>query len=358
MAAITAGSLIVAYDEGASTWGTAGTVGANDQILTSDFGPLIDPAEMVPNISSGYEWNEYIQRCRRTVTPELTIPLRWSGRLWSFVAQCLGLDTKTGSEDPYTHTMTLLNAIDASDLFGTLAAQLGPSGGELIFEWPAVKPTGFTIEGPDGNGYMALSVRTIADKCLLGGDATNDSSAFDNVTHLQMGSALPVIVPFGLLRFRINTRSGDALDSGDEVKVRRFSWKFDRNMSQEWVSRGSVANQWATDEPIEDTKEDSGLHTLEIEIGDIPSLTWLETYQDQTEQKVEAYWALDADHDIKIEWPCLKLMVPDLRATGKNRIPETLTFSAMKAQSAPTGMPDLTLPVKLTLRDPHDTAYE
>ncbi len=353
MAAITGKSAIIAYEQTTSTWGTAVDAGAGDEVKVESMSPLIDPRDVIPDPSAGDTWHARIENGRKNVAPELVIPLRWSGRLYSFIAQLMGLDTKTGSSDPYTHTISLVDAIDGSDNFGSLAGQLGPAAGELLFQWPTVKPVGFTIEGPDGSGYMKLTVRTIADSLLLGTDSGMNATDFDSVTHLTLDSVVPPIIPFGNLRFRINAQGGAALAAGDNTRIKRFSLTFNRGFDREWVTRGAAANEWETHEPIENGVPEQ---TLQIELGDLGALTWLEAFQDETEYKAEAYFAYDADHDLKIEFPRLRLSVPDVGISGVNRIPQTLTFMPMLAAAAPTGMTCTNW--DLILRDEHGTAYE
>jgi len=352
-ASVTSKSLIVGIEQTASTWGTPVAVGANDLVLVNGLGPLLPPAEIVPDPSAGYAWHKYIEKCRENVTPEITMPMRYSGRLWSPVAQCMGLDTKTGSEDPYTHVFSLLEAINGSDLFSTIVAQLGPSGSEMLFEWPSATPTGFTIDGPDGDGYMSLSVGFIADTVNLGADCTNTTSDIDNLTHMEISSALPGVIPFGSLSFRLNSHAGGALAGGDALKIRHFTFSFKRGFGPEWTARGALAQAWQSDEPVEEGIPEM---SLMIELGDLNDLTHLEYYDDETALKCDATWTLSGDHYVKLEIPKMFPAVPDANAEGASRIPQTLNYMVMEALSNPTGM-SFNLP-QLTVSDPNDTAYE
>jgi hypothetical protein len=335
MGAITGKSLIVAVEETTSVWGSIVVPGATDAVLVSQIGPLIDKSDMIPDPTAGHAWHQYIEKCRKNVKPELIMPLRWDGRFWSLIAMIMGLDTKTGSADPYTHSLSLLEAIDGSDLFASMAAQLGPASGELLFEWPALKPYGFTIEGPDGSGYMQLTIRNVGDCVNIGADCTVTTSNIDNVTHISLDSVLPPIVPFGNMRFRINGFSGGALGSGDVVKIKNMNFTFNRGIDSEWNTRGAAAQEWESDEPIEDGIPEG---TLRIELGDLNALTYLEAFQDETEQKADLFFTYDADHDILIEIPRMKLIDPDGAINGPARIPQTLNFQLMEALAAPTGM--------------------
>jgi len=351
-ASITSKSAILAYEQTTSTWGNIVVPTIGDMILAENFGPLVDPREVVPDPAAGYAWYEVIKNARKNVRPEINMIARYSGRMWSFLAQLMGLDSKSGSGDPYIHEISLLDAIDGSDMFGSLAGQLGPAAGELLFEYPAVKPIGITFEGPDGQGYMRLIIRTICNAMRMGADCTVTTANIDAVTHMQISSALPAQVPFGALRLRLNWVAG-ALSASDNLAVKKVSFVFDRGFDAEWASRNAQANEWESAEPIE-----NGIpkQSLEIELGDLNALTYLEAFQDETEAKAELFWSLDANHDIKIEIPRMRLDVPDANISGQGRIPQTLKFMPMKASAAPTGMTCTNW--QITIRDPNAVAYE
>jgi len=335
-AAITARSTIVGIENAVTTWGTAYPPTTLDMVLLESLGPLIDPSEIIPDPAAGYAWVQYLDKCRKNVAPEINAVLRYSSRLWSLVAQCMGTDTPGGGSDPYSHVLTLKDAIDGVDYWCTVAGQLGPSAGELLFEWPSVKPVGFTIEGPNGQGYMGLSVRTIADTLKLGGDCTTSTANIDALTHMANAGVLSPMVPFGGARFRLNAQGGGALAAGDNLAIKRFAFTFDRVFDREWATRNAYANEWETAEPIE-----GGIpaQSLVIELGDLNALTYLEAFQDETEYKAEMYFQLSANHDIKFEFPRLRVFnaEPD-PVSGANRIKQTLNFLPMLASAAPTGM--------------------
>lgn len=355
MGQITTKGAVLAYKQlTGGTWGTPAAVGAGDQILATTGPPLGENRETHMGPEAGYAWNQQAQMGRKILGFDMTMPARYSGRMWSFWAQVFGLDTKTGAGDPYTHVMSLLEAIDGSDLFGTLALQLGPASSELLHGWPAVKPYGITFTGPNGQGFMDLIVSVICDRLREGADeTTHTTAAFDNVTHMQISSALAPMIPFGALRLRLNSQSGGALAAGDNLKVKKFTYTFKRKVEQEWVNRQTYVNEFETDEPVENGIPDE---SVEIECGDIVSLAHFDAFQDGTEQKAEAYWQLDANHDFKLELPRLRLLTPESTFQGQGRIPKTLKFSPMLAAAAPTGM--TVTNTTATLRDPNSAAYE
>lgn len=335
------------------TWGTAlGTTAANDEILHIDLGPLVNPRDDIPDPSAGYQWHEYVDLGRENVGPDITMLLRYSGRQWSMISQLMGDDAISGGSDPYTHLFTLLDQIDCNNLWGTLANQTGASGNEKIREWTSIKPIGFTIEGPDGDGYMTLTIRTIANTCKLGADATWDPTAFGNVTHISLNSALPPPVPFGAVEFKMNARTGGDVTSEIAIPIQSISLTFDRGLGPEHISRASQTEEWQSAEPIEDGIPEQ---MLTIVLADHNVLTYFEAFQDEIEYKARLFWSLDANHDIKIEIPCMKFITPDANISGPARIPETLNFRLMKALANPTGMAFTNW--RITLRDAHDTAY-
>ena len=349
MAAVLTGrDVTVAYEQTPSTWGTAIAPTALDGLIVTSVGPLVPVAEMHPDDAPGYDHVEVIDKCRVTVNPEIVMPLRFTGRCWSFIAHCMGLDNKTGEEDPYTHTMTMNSAIDGSDSFGTLAVEVGT----LIHEWQSVKVTGFTLEGPDDKGFVTLTVRTIADDLLLGADATTDGDDFDNVTYMQMDSAMGKKVPSGALRFRMNTDAG-ALDADDNVAISSFSLSMDRGFEPEWVNRQAYADEWKTAEPIE---SGSPVVTLGITLNDYSALTHNEAYQDETTMKAELYFGYDATHYIQIDLPLMKYMPPEIAVNSNARIPQQLNFQMMKASANPTGMSSTIM--RMVMLDEQTNAYE
>jgi len=351
--AITTRGGIVAYEQTASTWGTLVAPTTLDQILITGGLPLSENREVTPDQAAGWSWNQYTHLGKKDLDFTLNMPLRYGSRIWSFVAQIMGTDTKTGSADPYTHTMALLDAIDGLDNFGSLCAQLGPAAGELLMEWPSVKPYGFTISGPNGQGFVDLSVKLRANKMNMGADCTVTTGNFDSVTHETIDSVLAPMVPFGALRFRMNGQTGAALGASDNLALKSFSFSFNRKIDAEWVNRQAYASQWETAEPIEDGIPESN---LQIVLGDYNALTYMEAFQDSTEQKAEFYFALDADHDIKLEFPRLKFNNPEASISGQGRIPQTLKFDPLLASAAPTGMTLTNW--GLIVRTENATAYE
>jgi len=339
-----------AYEETPSTWGTPVAPGEYDEVKLISLRPLIDESEMIPDPSAGYAWIMNMKRGRRFVNPNIVIPFRWSGRFWSMITHLMGTDSITGS-GPYIHTITQVDSIDGSDLFGTLTAILGLNTAQFLFEWPSLKIHRIIIEGPDNVGYMRMTVRTIGDDFHIGTDCTTVVSDMESVTHIQLDSALPSIVPFQNVRFRINDESRDALDSDDIVPIKKLRIEFGRPLQRTWKSRAGYTHEWETSEPIE-----NGLsrHLVEVTFGDIANLTNLENVQDGTFKKADLFWSYSGDHDIKFEFPSLVPEIPEVIG-ARGRIPQHLRFRPKEAASNPSGMAFNRW--QITMRDDYSSAY-
>ena len=342
----------IAYEHTASVWGTAVEPGALDEIKVIDLGPLGEMREINLSKEAGYQWHQYAPIGKKTVEPEIKMKLRYSGREWSFLAQLMGLDT-VGGDGPYTHTLSLLDAIDGSDAFGTLAAMLGYSTVGLRFEWPSLKPVKVAISGPDENGRMEIIVKGIADKLNFGTDTATDKSDFTNVSHMELNSVMAPMVPFGALRFRLNPQGGDALGSSDALVVIRWEFEFERKLGEERSSRAIYTKQWETAEPIENGIANQ---KLIIELGDLNNLTFAERFQDETELKADALFQLDANYSILFEFPRLRLLNIDPWIRNQNRINHKIELQPMLASAAPTGMTCTNSQVVIT--DDNGSAYE
>lgn len=341
-----------AYEHTASTWGTAVEPGQYDEIKAIDLGPLGEMREINVSKESGYQWHQYAPVGKKKVEPEIKMNLRYSGREWSFLAQLMGLDTVGGSP-PYAHVLSLVDAIDGADAFGTLAAILGYSTVGLRFEWPSLKPVRVAITGPDKFGYMEMTVKGIADRLNLGTDTTTDKSDFTNVTHMELNSALAPIVPFGGMRFRANAQGGAALDTADILSVISWGVEFERKFDLEHKTRNIYVNQWETAEPIE-----NGIPSQKLffEFGDLNNLTFAERFQDKTELKADALFQLDANYSILFEFPRLRLSNIDPWIRSQGRIKYKVELQPMLASATPTGMSCANWQVTVT--DNNGSAYE
>lgn len=260
----------------------------------------------------------------------------------------MGLDTKTGAADPYTHLMTLVDNIDGSDMFGTLAAEIG---GAYRFEWASVKPTGFTFQGPS-DGYIDCTIRTITDVCNLGADGTVVAGDFDALTHNAIDSALPPIFSFGNVSFKMNVYAGGAVTSEAEIPIKSFNFTFNRNFSHNFLSRASYAKHWQTAEPVEEGIPEA---LLTVELQDFGDLTYFEAHQDESRFKAQLQFLYDATHYVSFEFPGLIFNPVDANVSGANRIPRTLNLVPIKV-TAPTGMAFTTW--RCTVINEFATAYE
>ena len=339
----------LAYQPNGEAWGTASVPGENDEVKAVSFGPLLQVQDVMPDPCSGWIFHTYFIMARKHVRPEIKIPLRYSGRFWSFVAQLMGSDSVSGS-DPYTHLMTLIEAIDGANLYGTLAASFGTVATGIV-EWPSFKPTGFSIFGPDEGGFMTLDVKGLGDRIETDGGAATNYSEMSAVTHIQQSGALPLRVPFGGLRLRMNDHTGVALSSSDYVKVKKVAFDFERIFGEEFNSRGSQSRQWETDEPIENGIPDAKMVLL------LPDLetSRLKTHADGTLKKADLYFQLNDNYDVLIEMPSLQPIPMPVSKQGQGRVSHEIAFAVARATANPTGMAFADW--RLTLRDGWGTSY-
>jgi hypothetical protein len=339
----------LAYQPNGEDWGTASVPGENDEVKAVSFGPLLQVQDVIPDPCSGWVFHTYFIMARKHVRPEIEIPLRYSGRFWSFVAQLMGADSVSGS-DPYTHLMTLIEAIDGANFYGTLAASFGTVATGIV-EWPSFKPVGFSISGPDEGGFMSLAVRGIGDRIETDGGAATTYANMTAVTHIQQSSALPLRVPFGGLRLRMNDQSGVALSSSDYVKVKRVAFDFERTFAEEFCSRALQSRQWETDEPIEDGIPDTKMILI------LPDLetSRLKTHADGTLKKADLYFQLNDNYDVLIELPSLQPIPAPVSRKGQGRTSHEIAYAAARSVSNPTGMAFADW--RLTLRDGWGTSY-
>jgi hypothetical protein len=320
-----------AYENYLSSWKNAVKPGENDEIAITGLGPLIDKTEINRDPCAGFAWIQNLYKGRIIAQPEISLPLRFSGREWSFVAQLMGIDSVSGG-GPYQHDIDLVDVIDGADLFGTLTAILGLETTQLLFEWPTVKIKKFKIES-DGSGRMNLVVSTVANRINLGSDCLMTAADFDDVSHIFLDSLMPRIIPFSGARFRINDFSDAALDSGDIIKISKLSIEFDRDLSQEFDANEST-DGWESSEPIENQIPNIAM-TIEIPQME---LTRLQEYQTQSTKKCDILFSHDATYSILFEFPCIQIIDPDAPVNGPARIKQSIKFASLEALSAPDGM--------------------
>jgi len=343
---------LFAYQNDVTDWGTPVKALSGDQILPSTFGPLVSSAAINPDKCCGFSWNKYVYKGRILSEQTIKMPLRYSGRHFSFIAQVMGKDTVTGS-GVYTHLFELLDSVDGSGLFGTLYAYLGRSGSKQIVEYPSSKPFYFSIDGPEYGGYLSLTVRLISDTTNYNTDALMTTSDFDSVDHILFDSDLPKIIPFGSLRVRVNDFGDGALDTVDQVKPVGIKYEVERPQVRDWVARGSLDDAWKTDEPKE---TQISVERLTLVFPDLNTLTHLEKYKDQEIRKADLYMQYNSDLNLLIEFPALFPVVPDANCLGQSRISHPVGFVPLEVLSAPTGMTLTKWNIKI--KDGNANAYQ
>jgi len=332
-----------------TTWGTAEQVTVNDKLLINSVNTLIEARNNFPDPSLGWRWNQDMIQGAKLIETEIHIDPRFSGRHWSFLAQIMGTDTVTGT-GPYTHTITIRDAIDGLNLFGTFVVRQSLELNNVT-EYTSLKGHYFELSGPSPTGFMQLITKGIVSRTALGADAVNSASDMDDITHILLDSKLPDIMPFGCSDIRINNFSGDALDDADRIVVSSLSFGIQRKLSQEQVSRNDYAYQWETAEPIEDGIPFLG---LAVHIPDF-ALGYSENYQDGQMKKMDITWNYDDTYSVKLQIPSMKINAIEDSYDAGRRIYQMVRFEILKALSNPSGMA-FDLPV-VTIVDDYSEAY-
>jgi len=338
-------SVVCALDKG-TTWGTAVSVnGSNKGILLTDSSGFHVAPEQLQDLSAGFAQLEYIDNGSLVVAPSLNMALRFEGQLMMLLAMVMGQDSISGAGPEYTHAMTLQNL---SSVFGTLCLY----DGVTVREIPSFKPTGFTIRGSAG-GYMELEVNGIGDNVLYTGQTNTTLSSVTYKTNTLR-------IPFGIGQIMMNAESSGALSySIDGVCPTSWEFSIQRQMEQDFTACGNTigANASKTSEPVD------GGHIETMLSLEFPEYTADDGFDDVvagTTQKCQIILLGElissAEYRVDIKLPSLKPVDAVADISGPGRIGNTLTFQALKAQSAPTGMTGITEP-KLTITNTDSAGY-
>ena len=330
--------------QNATTWGTPIAGGALDGFMGS-VDELSLQGDTIADIGEGGNFGEiqYKDVIRHTVTPTFTIPMRRTGVQNLFWAHLVGDDVVSGV-GPYTHTF---NWQDESTLFATVAVEINNAD---IIEFSCLKTTAITIE-PDGDGFLQWVISTIGDTVLIGSDATNDATAFNNVTFITQ----TLRVPFRETRFRISEQEGADLSTNDPILS--FSLAMDRAYDVEELTQGvSSGKEYQTFE------HKRGDHTNIIFGFDTPDYTTIELlddFKDEDLKKGELLWGktVGTAFTDEIEMRHMEPLPHNSPLLGGGRIPLTRNFRLVQPQSAPTGHATATI-IHRFMVDNSNVTYE
>lgn len=336
---------IVALAKG-TTWGTAVSVNAsNAGLLCTDINAFIEIPDPLPDESAGYTYLEYVDAGNRKVEPVLSGWLRWANEHWKLLCQLIGDDAVTGA-GPYVHTMDVQAE---QQLFSTLCYY----DGVTVREIPSFMPNRFTLSG-EGGQMWRFEMGGIGNRCLLSGQT---NSSLGSVTYRTKEKR----IPFGASQVRINNQSAGALGSSDIIYPAQMSIAFTRAIGGEFVARAVAegSGEWQSNQP-----EEGGLIVCEITMrfNEYTETGFPLDLLDEDFKKLDLTLTGPAisggNYGLVMSFPALRVLNTDLNTSGPDRIPQTITLRACKAQAAPTGMTGIQNLFRLVFTDDVSTAYD
>jgi len=334
-----------------STWATAATLTGAKKIKAESLGPLTPQQDMVQDQSIGYPMPKFVFPGRKNVELNFSCKLQWSGAFWIPVFQLIGTDIGSVATGTYTHYADVANTINQR--FFTAICEIATTSAQF-YEWPSVKPTGMEIS-IGGDGFAQLTMNGIANDLLIGSDAANDGTDMDNCSYTDEDG----LVTLSHARVNMNAYDGGDFDSSgdgnDRIYPNGISIKFSRPYERDFRANRTTSNSklYQTDEP-----RANGIHSdilLTLDFNETDVRTYFEDFQDQAIKKAEILFYLDADNQIKFQFPHLVPLQPSYEIGGVGRIPTTLVFQACAVTSAPTGMSGITEPFRLTVVNQNDS---
>ena len=318
--------VIVAFKK-ASTWGTAVSVNSSNLgVLVSGASGFHAIPELVPDPSAGFAFHEYIEHGALNVAPSLTLPLRYDGQLWALVAAFMGDDSFTDSAPEYYHSMDLQQE---SAYFGTLCLY----DGVTVREIPSFQVTGIVIRGSSG-GFLEMEVSGIGNDVLYTGQTNSTLASVTYRTKEQR-------IPFGACTIMMNDQSSGALSSStDKICPVSFELSIQRQMEQDFTACGNTYTQAGiTQQPVDNGHIET---TLTLELPEYTADDWLDDLDAGTVRKAQLTVTGDVitnfNRELDIYLPGLVPADAVADINGADRISNSLTFQAVKAQSNPTGM--------------------
>lgn len=343
----TTGSAIIAIKKGV-TWGTAVALNsAGRGMYLRDTGNLVAIPEQLIDKSIGRIWPECVTQGKRQVDLTLVGDLRFDSPLWEMIALCIGDDDNAalgGGE--YVHTMYVQNT--AAGLFHTLCVY----DGSVVREIASFKVSGFTIKG-SAAGIIELTIRGIGNNVVDTGQVNTTLGSVTITTN-----CLPV--PFNVETY-INAQGGDALDSGDLVQASEFEFSFDRNLTPDFTTNGTL---FETAEPYEVGQPKTSLKLLFPKTPITNYTTGLQDLANGTLRKAQLIiygqdTGVSNPYSITIQFPSLLVETVESPLQGDNQqIPQTITFMGLHTATAPTGMSTIFNPFRLLLLNLNSVAYD
>lgn len=338
---------------GAGTWHTGVAVGAGDGILPETISPITLGGNKVPISSIGVSDVEFMKIVSIEANPTLTFLMRWNGMFWSFLSHWMGDDTLAFSSPIATHDMNYQRRSTLSNI--TLAARIDNDNNKII-EWPSLKVQQIVI-APNGDGFWEMKAVCIGDTIEVNADATNDSTAFGNVTYTTKAQEMC----FRANLFRINTGAGALASTADDLRVQDLTITLSRPLVSDSQTEGTTAAggvQVQSPEPVQDGETEITIGWNEPDFITIASL--VDDFKDDVEYKGDLTMTetIGSDaHQMLIEFGLMETMPADAGIDRQARVPLQREFRCVTPQSTPTGMQTAN-PIHVELINIHNVTYE
>ncbi len=342
----TTGSGIVAIDK-AAVWGTAVDVnGPGKGVYLKNTGVLVATPEELPEEAIGFVFQEYIDNGKKNVALELQADLRFASALWEMICLCIGDDAVAAAGSDFNHVMDLQTTMDGK--FHTLAVY----DGSVVREVPSFKVSGFTIKG-SAAAIVQVTIRGIGNNVIDAGQVNTSLASVTYTTKILR-------VPFQV-QVRINDQVSSALGAGHVVQADDIEISFDRNLTPDFTTNSTL---YQTAEPYEVGQPQCKV-TLNFPKTPITNYnSGIADLNAGTMKKMDVIFTGPItgngnNYKITMEFPNVKVSNVESALEGNNQqIPQKITLTPLKAQSAPTGMTGITSPFRLTLLNTTSAAYD
>lgn len=327
-----------------AVWNTAVACGAGDGIshLT---GKANRQADVAMDESRGLSFSTDGTPGPITCTEQLVCVLRYAG-LDLPIALMMGT---AGAPAQQAATAAYKNTYKwNTDPYGLMATMATNVAGLYIEELTSMKITGITVSGEVGAKPLQIVFDIIGINKNTG-SVVNTTTTFNNVTLAETENA----VLFSQLKFRMNDRSGDALDDDDRIYPSKFTLSINRPLKGEYTGEYRTTTdppQDLIDEPANDGIPEI---RLTIELPKHTGNTNLAALGNDTRKKMDitATGATIADvYKYQHLWQFPHLQMTNVDPTDDNgRIKEPLEFLVHGCLAAPLGMVGITDPLWWTV---------
>ena len=320
-----------------TTWGTAGTVGANDGFYPVSIDPVILKGDVNIDDASGFSRKSQYDLIQDNANQTIQVECRWNGLLeWIALAHWMGDSTKTGpTGNVYTNTMNYQQLSTLAQKGFTIAWRLDSSDNNSIGEVPSAKAQ--SIELSPNNGFWNMTINTIGSTIYQAGDGniTADSTAIGNITYRTSVQRMK----FKANPLRVNAQAGGALASGDIVAdVSNVSIGLDRPTDE---MKDVLLNSTTPRQNAEPIQTDHSIVTLAYDVKSYDFTTHRSDLDNATEYKADLVQTqtIGSDaHSLTFEFGRLVTIDPQVAVERGGRIGMSQSFEAIKPASTPTGM--------------------